>query len=93
MVAPHSPAFRRHALELVRAGDRSLAKIALDIGVSETTLRKWARVDAERDSTPDTVARRELAELARQIRTLEVEVDLLKRATATPRAPRGRRAY
>ena len=92
MVAPHSAAFRRHALQLARAGDRPISKVALDLGISETTLRKWIRRDDERTLLPDGVVhRREIDALARQVRNLEIEVDLLKRATAGPDPLRGRR--
>ena len=94
MVTPHTPAFRRHALDLVRAGDQSLAKVALELGVSETTLRKWVLAEDERTAPQGRlVRRREIDSLARQVRALEIEIDLLKRATASPPALRGRRAY
>lgn len=83
-VAPYPREFRQRAVELVRAGG-SMAQVARDLGVSETGLRDWvvqAEVDAGERAGLTTDERRELAELRRRDRQLEVEVEILKRASA-----------
>ncbi len=41
--APYPPAFKDEAVRLVLSGDKSIAAIALDLGVSDPTLRSWVR--------------------------------------------------
>jgi transposase-like protein len=39
------PEFRRRAIALARAGDQSIAKIAADLGIAESCLRRWLKQD------------------------------------------------
>ena len=41
MPAPHPPEFRQRAVELARQGNTPVAKIAKDLGISESCLRNW----------------------------------------------------
>jgi transposase-like protein len=83
---PHPTEFRRRAVEL--AGQRStpIAEVAKDRGISESCLRKWlaqAEVDEKGSQTRLTsVEKKELTELRRDQRRLELEVEILKRAAA-----------
>lgn len=84
---PYPAAFRREAVDLVRAGGRSIAQVARDLGVSAETLRLWVRqaeVDAGRGRPEEltTSEREELGRLRRQVKTLEVEREILRKATA-----------
>ena len=83
--APYPPAFKVEAVRLVHSGDKSIAEIALDLGVSDPTLRNWVR-QAEIDTgTRDgltTSERIELAQLRREVRVLKQERDILKKAAA-----------
>jgi transposase len=77
--------FRREAVELVRASDRSIKQIAGDLGVADQTLRNWvdrAEVDAGRAAGLTSDEKAELRELRRRVRTLEMERDVLKKAAA-----------
>jgi transposase-like protein len=80
------PEFRRRAVALARAGDQPIAKIASDLGIAESCLRRWLKqddLDAGRRSDGLTSdERKELADLRRRNRTLEMEVEILKRASA-----------
>jgi len=68
---------------MARTQDRPLASVALDLGISETTLRKWLRAADAVDAEPSQRSTsREIESLKRQLSTLTVEVELLKRATA-----------
>ena len=85
MPAAKPPEFRRRALDLVEAGDQPVAQIATDLGISESCLRRWMEqdaVDAGREEGLTSSERRELVELRRQNRVLEMEIEILKRATA-----------
>ena len=86
MPAAKPPAFRRRVVELARRGDQPIAQIAKDLGIAESGLRRWmkqADLDEGRRSDGSTSEeRKELAELRRRNRTLEMEVEILKRASA-----------
>lgn len=78
--------FRREAVELVCQG-RSIADVARSLGVSQQSLRTWAKQDqADRGDSPgealSSAEREELKDLRRRVRRLEQERDILKRATA-----------
>jgi len=91
MPRPHPPEFRRRAVELANQrgpdGERlqPVAKTAGDLGISESCLRSWMAQDAiDSGARPGVTSdeRRELAELRRRNRVLELEVEILKRASA-----------
>ena len=85
MPAPKDPEFRRRAVELARRREKPIAQIARDLGIAESGLRRWMRqadIDdghAEGLSSDD---RKELVELRRRNRVLEMENEILKRASA-----------
>lgn len=79
--------FKRKAVELTRTSSKSVAQIAKDIDVGETALRRWIaqhEVDAKADTDGalTTDERQELRELRRKVRELEMEREILKKATA-----------
>lgn len=85
MPAPKSPEFRRRAVELARLREKPIAQIAKDLGIAESGLRRWmARADIDEGKREGLTSdeRRELVELRRQKRVLEMEVEILKRASA-----------
>ena len=85
MPAAKPPEFRRRAVDLARSGQQPVAKIAYDLGISESCLRRWMAqddVDTGRREGVSTDERRELVELRRRNRVLEMEVEILKRASA-----------
>ncbi len=82
---PYTPEFRREAVQLVQSTDRSIAQVALDLGISNQTLRNWikqADVDAGRREGLSTDEREELRRLRRENRTLLQEREFLKKAAA-----------
>jgi transposase len=82
---PYPEQFRREAVQLVRSG-RSIADVAESLGVSQQTLRNWAKQVAidcrERDDGLTSAEREELRRLRRENARLKQERDILKRATA-----------
>jgi transposase len=85
MPAARPPEFRRRAVELARRREQPVAQIAKDLGVSESGLRRWmdqADVDEGAKEGLTSAERRELVELRRRTRVLEMENEILKRASA-----------
>lgn len=85
MPKAHPVEFRQRAVELARAGDDPVAQVAKDLGISESCLRRWmavADVDEGRRAGLTTDERAELVRLRREKRVLELEVEILKRASA-----------
>jgi transposase len=85
MPAPKSPEFRRRAVELARLREKPIAQIAKDLGIAESGLRRWlaqADIDEGKREGLSSDERKELVELRRQKRVLEMEVEILKRASA-----------
>ena len=85
MPRPHPPEFRRRAVELARLREKPVAKIAEDLGISDSCLRGWmAQADINDGQRPGlgTDERAELVRLRREKRVLEMEVEILKRASA-----------
>uniref|UniRef100_UPI000F7972CC transposase n=2 Tax=Pseudonocardiaceae TaxID=2070 RepID=UPI000F7972CC len=84
MRAPRPPEFRRRAVELARQGEQPIAVIAKDLGISESCLRRWMAIDDVDTGRVEGVSsseRAELVELRRRNRVLEMEVEILKRAS------------
>ena len=86
MPAPHPPEFRRRAVELAREKTKTVAELAKDLRISESCLRNWmaqADVDDSGSTTQLTSKeKKELVELRRDKRRLEMEIEILKRAAA-----------
>jgi transposase len=80
MPPPHPPEFRQRAVELARQGSTPIAKIAKDLGISESCLRNWLHADAPDGNSGSE--NKELAELRRRNRLLEQENEILRRAAA-----------
>lgn len=87
MPAAHPPEFRERAVALARLGDKPTDTLAKELGISRSCLQNWIRqadTDAQegRDSRLTTEEKKELAELRRKNRQLELENEILKRAAA-----------
>lgn len=81
-----SPEFREEAARMVIDSSRSIADVAREIRVSETTLGNWLRAYREEhagDEPPLELSERaRLRELERRNRDLEMENAFLKKAAA-----------
>lgn len=82
---PHPPEFRRRAVELARTGDKSVTALAKSLGISQSCLSNWIRQAAIDEGHIDGLSageQKELVELRRKARQLELENEILKRAAA-----------
>jgi transposase len=82
-----SEEYKAEVVALVRKGGKSIASIAKDLDLTETAVRTWVRqaaVDAGRGPAGalTTAEREEFAQLRRRVKTLEMEREILKKATA-----------
>ena len=81
-----SPEFRDEAARMVVETSRSIAEVARELGISETSLGNWVRAYRENhaeDEPPLQVSERaRLRELERLNRELEMENAFLKKAAA-----------
>jgi len=86
MPAPHPVEFRQRAVVLAREGTKPVAVLAKELRISESCLRNWmAQADVDESGSATLLTskeKKELAELRRDKRRLEMEVEILKRAAA-----------
>ena len=85
MPAPHPIEFRQRAVELARKGDKQVATLAKDLGISQSCLRNWmnqADTDDNGGARLTSAEKKELSDLRRKNRQLELENEILKRAAA-----------
>lgn len=82
-----TPQFKADAVRLVLTGSKTIAEVTKEFDLTETALREWvkrAEADAGR-GPPDaltTAERAELVELRKRVKRVEMERDILKKATA-----------
>ncbi len=78
-----SDEFKRDAVEIVRSSDKSIAEVARELGIYDSSLGNWVRQDqidrGEREGLSSD-EQQELAELRRENTRLRMERELLKRA-------------
>jgi len=84
---PYPPEFRAEAVRVARSSEQSLPALAADRGVSSEALRHWLRqddADAGRGQPGDltTDEREELRRLRREVKTLQQEREILRKAAA-----------
>ena len=85
---PYATEFRQQMVELVRAG-RNPNSLAREFACSAQAIRNWVRQEAIDGGKPlpgkeglMSAEREELTRLRRQVRQLQVERDILAKATA-----------
>src|SRR6266849_606863 len=79
--------FKAEAVRLCKVGDRSIGQVARDLDLTDGALREWVkRVDIDAGQGPPcaltTAEREELARLRKQVKRLEMEREILKKAAA-----------
>jgi transposase len=81
----YPPEFKAEAVRLVGSSDRSLTRLAKDLGVADQTLRTWVQHAEIDDGAREALApneREELRHLRREVRTRRHEREILKKAAA-----------
>jgi transposase len=81
----YPPEFKAEAVALYRNSDKSIRDIALELGISPESLRRWnvqLDVDAGKRAGLTTEEREELRNLRRENRRLKMEREILKKAAA-----------
>ena len=79
--------FKADAVRLVTTGAKTIAEVTEQFDLTETALRAWvkrAQADVAKGA-PDTLTtgeRAELIELRKRLKRVEMERDILKKATA-----------
>src|SRR5277367_6358911 len=79
--------FKAEAVRLCKIGDRSIREVSKDLDLTETALREWVkRSDVDAGHGPPgaltTAEREELGRLRKQVKRLEMEREILKKAAA-----------
>ncbi len=79
--------YKAEVVALIRKSDKRVGAVSRELGLTETAVRRWVE-QAEIDSgggpagALTTAEREELAQLRKRVRTLEMEREILKKATA-----------
>ena len=84
-IPPYTLEFRWEAVRLLRSSDRSVPRLARELGVSPQTLRNWSvqlQVDEGKAEGLTSSEREELRRLRRENRILAEEREILKKAAA-----------
>jgi transposase len=81
----YSKEFKKEAVQLLRSSDRSIPQLAKELGVSDGSLRNWlkqADIDEGKTEGLTTEERQELTRLRREVKILQQEREILKKAAA-----------
>jgi transposase len=82
---PYPAEFKARAVQLYRESGRSLREVSEELGVSLEALRQWIKqsaVDAGEAQGLTSSEREELRQLRREVKTLRMEKEILKKAAA-----------
>ncbi len=79
--------YKAEVVELVRKSGKTVGAICRDLDLTETAVRRWVqRAEVDSGGGPagalTTAEREEFAALRKQVKTLEMEREILKKATA-----------
>jgi len=82
-----TPEYKAEVVALVRKSGKSAGQVAHDLELTETSVRAWVKqADIDEGKGPKgaltTAEREELAALKREVKTLRMERDILRKATA-----------
>jgi transposase len=77
-----SDEFKAETVKLVKQSDRSLADIAMELGINAKSVGEWVRKADENGQSIEEDERIELRRLRREVQELRMEREILKKATA-----------
>ena len=81
----YSKEFKKEAVQLLRSSGRSIPQLAKELGVSDGSLRNWLKqADIDEGITDGLTSqeRQELKRLRREVKILQQEKEILKKAAA-----------
>ena len=79
-----SDQYKTEVVDLCRGGGKSIAEIARDLDLTESSVRRWvsqAEIDEGQRQGTTSAEREEVSRLRKEVRVLREERDILKRAT------------
>lgn len=81
----HAPEFKADVVELVRSGGKTITEAARDLGLAHSLVRGWVTKAEAKGSMAGTpplteTEKEELNHLRREVKTLRMEREILKRA-------------
>ncbi len=79
--------YKAEVVKLIRQGGKSVGAVSRELDLTETAVRRWvSQAGIDSGAGPagalTTDERRELADLRKRVKTLEMEREILKKATA-----------
>ncbi len=79
--------YKAEVVDLIRKSGKSVGAVSSELGLTETAVRRWVqRAEIDSGGGPagalTTAEREELAGLRKRVKTLEMEREILKKATA-----------
>ncbi len=82
-----TPEYKAEIVRLVRSSDKSIGQVAEELSLTESAVRAWVkRADIDEKKDPrgplTTEERSEMARLRRELKTVTMERDFLRKAAA-----------
>ena len=77
-----SDEFKSEAVKLVKQSNRSMADLAMELGISAKSIGEWVRKAEENGQAIEEDERVELRRLRKDVHELRMEREILKKATA-----------
>jgi len=74
--------FKAETVELVKQSDRTMADLAMELGISAKSIGEWVRLSEESGDSISEDERIELRRLRKEVRELRMEKEILAKATA-----------
>ncbi len=74
--------FKAETVKLVRQSDRTMASIAMELGISAKSVGEWVRRADEAGDGASEDERAELKRLRKEVHELRMEKEILRKATA-----------
>ncbi len=79
--------YKAEVVDLIRKSGKSVGAVSSELGLTETAVRRWVqRAEIDSGGGPagalTTAEREEFAALRKRVKTLEMEREILKKATA-----------
>ena len=82
-----TPEYKAEVVKLVRSSGKSIGQLSKELGLTETAVRAWAQraeIDEKKDPNGPLTSdeRAEVTRLRRELRTVTMERDFLRKAAA-----------